>query len=363
MTATPSTDSRIANSSRSWQAVCDVDISNKSIILDFILSTWMQTDAPHGNETKNWKLQWKESGGSFADVGADTEISFSATTVLVNDNDLAGGTSATCQTFGTGEESEGNNAQALKINSGDWGEIQWALSFGSAVQYETTYEFQIVNTDDATSAVCSCSVTTEAAPGPWDGESHNWRIYEEDDLVALANENVKPTGVGQTEAFSINWCVNEIGGDTPKTNATLDVEYSDDESTWYTLGAQAATNKLFRWNDGVLTEHGGFINVLTCREDNDKLHESACSDYDDVANSDTELVICLEGYNPTYNTTYSFRLKIDGVYIDLSGSPGTYPQVQIETAPVAWTGTVDGVTDPTYIDGVLVANINNVDGV
>lgn len=166
MTATPSTDSRIANSSRSWQAACDVDITDWDKANDFILSTWMQTDAPHGNETKNWKLQWKEAGGSFADVGADTEICYTADTVLVNETLLVLGTSAQCQTFGTGEESEGDNAHALKINAGDWGEMQWALSFGSGAQYEVTYEFQIVNTDDATSAICSVSITTLAAPVP-----------------------------------------------------------------------------------------------------------------------------------------------------------------------------------------------------
>lgn len=187
MTATPTTDSRIANSSRSWQGACDVDISSWDKTNDFILSSWMETDAPHGNETKNWKLQWKESGGSFADVGADTEISYTADTVLVNDTDLTGGNSATCQTFGTGEESEGDNAQALKINAGDWGEIQWALSFGSGGQYEITYEFQIVNTDDTTFAICSCSITTAAAPAGWTGTVDGIINPAEVDGILIAN--------------------------------------------------------------------------------------------------------------------------------------------------------------------------------
>lgn len=32
-------------------------------------------------------------------------------------------------------------------------------------------------------------------------------------------------------------------------------------------------------------------------------------------------------------------------------------------APGGWTGTVDGVTNPSYIDGIAVANVSNVDGI
>lgn len=31
--------------------------------------------------------------------------------------------------------------------------------------------------------------------------------------------------------------------------------------------------------------------------------------------------------------------------------------------PTGWTGTIDGITNPSHIDGIAVANVNNVDGV
>lgn len=149
----------------------------------------------------------------------------------------------------------------------------------------------------------------------------------------MAAENTKPTDVGITEAFVIHWCIHETGGDSNGNNMTLDIEYSDDQSTWYTLGSQGATDKKFRWdNNPNLTEHEATTVKLSSGVA-EKVHEAACVDFDAIAGSHDEMSICLEGYNPAESTTYYFRAKIDGSYPPLEDPPNTYPQIETGLAP------------------------------
>jgi hypothetical protein len=157
----PQTDSRIADDTVSWQAACDGDIADWVKTNEFILSTWA-IGGDDGN--KSFKLQWKESGGSFVDVGADTEIKYGTGTSLVDGDDV--GTSAACLSSTVSEENEGDNAAQLDVmGSSDVGEIQWALGFGSGAQDGVTYEFQLVNISDTLQEICSCSITTFSIGG------------------------------------------------------------------------------------------------------------------------------------------------------------------------------------------------------
>lgn len=167
------TDSRIANASRSWEQNCDIDVTNWDKTNEFILASYALDDTPHAGTEAGFKMQWRRAAGSFADVEADTEIrwALAAETVLVDGTEPCGAL-AGCQTPHISHENEGDNACApSKVNPGLYLEIQWGLGFGSGAQYEQEYEFQLFNTSDLGTQVCSCSITTSAAPVGW---SHNF---------------------------------------------------------------------------------------------------------------------------------------------------------------------------------------------
>ena len=156
------TDSRIADANRSWQAACNGDITNWTKANEFIISTYALADSV--NPDSDFKLQWRRAGGSFADVGADTEVCWGTATVLVDDG--AVGSSAGCLTTVDADiESEGDNLAHLdNVANGDYCEIQWALGFGSGALDSQEYEIQLVSIDWSDSAVCQTSITTATGP-------------------------------------------------------------------------------------------------------------------------------------------------------------------------------------------------------
>lgn len=245
MTATPSTDSRIADSSRSWEAACDVDISNWDKANEFILSTWMTSSIGHGNETKNWKLQWKRTGGSFADVTATSEIAWGTNTALTNDTNIISGTSATCFTFGNGEESEGDNVQALRIDSGNNGEIQWALGFGAGALDSQEYEFQIVNTDDTTQATCSCSITTAAPPSTYKIEGFTKTVTGA--MLASADCYLVKNGFDNTYSFQLYTISSDPSGAYSFTGI------ADNDTGYQVISWKDGGTNVFDVTDHVLT--------------------------------------------------------------------------------------------------------------
>jgi len=164
MALTAQTISRIANASRTWQQDCNVDVTSWDKANEFIISTWALSDSV--NPDSACKLQWRQAGGTFADVAADTEICWGTGTVLVDDQLLVIGNSAGCSVdWDNGSvENEGNNLVTLtNIKSGDHGEVQWALGFGSGALDEQEYELQFVVIDwGPSTAVCQTSITTAA---------------------------------------------------------------------------------------------------------------------------------------------------------------------------------------------------------
>jgi hypothetical protein len=163
MACIPQTDSRIANATLSWQAICDTDVTGWDKANPFVLATWALSNAAHGNDSGTYKLQWRRQGGSFADVTGTSEIRWadSADTDLVDGNTVA--TTSGCQTSNNSEENEGDNqAGAFSVGYGTYAEIQWGLKFGSGALNNQEYEFQLVETQDTNQAVCSVSITTAA---------------------------------------------------------------------------------------------------------------------------------------------------------------------------------------------------------
>jgi hypothetical protein len=156
------TDSRLANASRSWEVACDIDIGSWNKANEFILAAFALDNTPHGGTQASFKMQWRRAGGTFADVGADTEICWGVGTILVDGTEPVGGFSG-CQTPYVSHENEGDNAcTPSKVNPGLYLEIQWALGFGSGALNTQEYELQLYNTSDDGTAICSVSITTAA---------------------------------------------------------------------------------------------------------------------------------------------------------------------------------------------------------
>jgi len=161
MALTCQTDSRIADASRSWQQACNVDVTGWDIANEFIVATYALADSV--NPDSDFKMQWRRAGGSFADVGADTEICWGTNTVLV-DGGAVGSAAGCLSPIDDDVENEGDNLAHLdNIANGDYCEIQWALGFGSGAIGSQEYELQLVSIDWSNSAVLQVSITTAAA--------------------------------------------------------------------------------------------------------------------------------------------------------------------------------------------------------
>ena len=157
------TDSRLADSSRSWLQACDVDHTG-FIRNEFILATFALDNTPHSGSAADFKLQWRRVGGTFADVAVDTEICWGTGTVLIDGTEPCG-TLSGCRSPDISHENEGDNlAEPSAVDAGLYLEIQWALGFGSGALGDQEYEFQLYNVTDDNTAVCSVSITTYDYP-------------------------------------------------------------------------------------------------------------------------------------------------------------------------------------------------------
>lgn len=174
MTHIPRTESRIANSTRVWQFECGISVTGWNKSNEFILSTFTSSNAAHGSSSGTYKLQWRREGGVFTDVTATSEICWGVNTSLVDENSIAspaGCIGGFTPDADDGHENEGNNSCILpKVDAGGFGEIQWALGFGSGALNEQKYEFQLVCITDSTSAICSVAITTAVGAAGWTGE-------------------------------------------------------------------------------------------------------------------------------------------------------------------------------------------------
>ena len=163
------TDSRIANGSRAWQAACNVDITDWDKSDSFILSTWAYSNSV--NPDDNCKLYWRRVGGTFAEVSATSEICWKSDTVLVNGSSSSSGESAGCLSpWDSCVENEGDNvAYMTNIENTYYGEIQWALGFGSGALDNQEYEVKhhLYQTWDS-EAICQTTITTAVAGGTID---------------------------------------------------------------------------------------------------------------------------------------------------------------------------------------------------
>lgn len=170
-------------------------------------------------------------------------------------------------------------------------------------------------------------------------KQHNWRWYEDDaaePTTPKVDENAFAS-CPDLEVFRLRVCIHETGGADGKLKS-VDVEYSDDESTWYALGSQGATDKTFRWYNGKAA-HGDILSsfLLSCTSFADEYYEQPdiCTEFDKTKH--TEIDVCIQNYNGSAGKTYYFRVKINGAEVPLDTS-AIHPQLKTKV------GVISGIT-------------------
>ncbi|MHA2136288.1 MAG: hypothetical protein ACW99J_20705 [Candidatus Thorarchaeota archaeon] len=108
------------------------------------------------------KLQWQEQGGTFADVGAASEISYydgAATAV----DQTASSFALTCTTHNNGDYSEDGTSSSQDMGIDESVE-HWFCIDTSNAQYGVTYEFQLYDTTSSrANGLLGGTFTTDAA--------------------------------------------------------------------------------------------------------------------------------------------------------------------------------------------------------
>lgn len=160
--------SRIANATRTWQAAADADVTGWDIANDFIVAMAVKANASKATPSMSLTIRWRNEtdnpAGAFTALAATGELTWVATTNLLNNDPVtsgeagAGGTG----TWENGVEREGANAITDTIAAGGLTEHQWAVDCGSAHQGDQ-YTFELYDATSATSiGTCLAQITTAA---------------------------------------------------------------------------------------------------------------------------------------------------------------------------------------------------------
>ncbi|MCK5216324.1 MAG: DUF2341 domain-containing protein [Methanosarcinales archaeon] len=224
--------SRILNATRVDQSgadntnVIDWVKTNNFIIAININSNGKDTEAAQ------YKLRWrnKTDSGTFADVGAATEINYNATTDLVNGNPIAiGGRKCDSQggdTWAAGEEVEGTSlSDSIDLADEYETEIHFALDCSGATD-EKEYEFELYDsTLGVTRGTCGATITMEA--GAVEGWLTGWSHRKE---ITITGQS----GAGTN--FQVDLDIGDsAGGDFHLegncTNFPQDIQVTDNDGT------------------------------------------------------------------------------------------------------------------------------------
>lgn len=162
--------SRIANATRTWQANEDTGVIDWDKANDFIIAAAVESGA-HSAAAGTLQLRWrnKTDSGSFAVLSGSGELTWSATTDLVNGNALtsgeAGCTPSASESWDTdnGIEREGANDVATDLANNEWVEHHWAIDCSGAHAGDE-YEFEIYDsTEGAAVGTCLATITMASA--------------------------------------------------------------------------------------------------------------------------------------------------------------------------------------------------------
>ena len=137
-----------------------------------ILAIQIDATTPWGPEV--YKVRWRASGGTFADLGAATEIAYESTSALTNGDAVSSGESECSNvpggsTWEDGLEAEGTGTFSAFTHTDEYyTELQIALNTANA-QYATTYELELYAvTSGAPLATLTVTLTSESAPVTFD---------------------------------------------------------------------------------------------------------------------------------------------------------------------------------------------------
>jgi len=200
--ATPTSNSRIANSSISWQAACNTDVTGWSKSSEFVVALWAQC-GDHGGCTSVFIVQWRNltDGGSWTTLASGTgELRQGTGTSLVNGNTVA--TSSGCNSSTDSEEVEGDNTtSSLTVTAKDqYVEVQCAFDPANALDSKE-YEFRLYdNTAGAGLTEGTASLTTEAGATTYYQDVGEYSLgptgtlKKKTSLPRMGNFSLGPTG-------------------------------------------------------------------------------------------------------------------------------------------------------------------------
>jgi len=197
--------SRILDASRAAQAADDTGVVDWALDAEFIVA--VQLDEQMGPWTAVYKLQWRQTGGTFADLGAASEISYGTGTVLEDGTAVVIGEKACTNTpsasWTDGWEVEGTGtASSLALSDEDYTELHFAIDPANA-DNEQAYEFRLWDvTNGAQTGICVATLTTEAAGGTEYPQSAAGSLTATGELTAVAQKALAGaiTATGELEA-------------------------------------------------------------------------------------------------------------------------------------------------------------------
>jgi len=178
--------SRILNATRVAQAADDTPVTDWSLSAPFIVV--MQLDETAGPWTATYKIRWRRTLGTFADLGATGEMKTTTATDLTNGNAVTIGEKACTNTpsgpWQDGEEVEGTGtADSITLQDEDYTEVHFAVDPADANDFQE-YEFEIYDvTNGAAIGTAEATLTTGAGAASYD-------LVPSDSYILLAADNV-----------------------------------------------------------------------------------------------------------------------------------------------------------------------------
>lgn len=159
------------------------------------------------------------------------------------------------------------------------------------------------------------------------------------------NQDEQLIDVENEDELRFRVCIHEERGQTA-SNLDINVEYSTDKENWESLGAQGATDKVWRWRDDpALAEHQAIDQArLSCTTENGLVHENTCVDSENVsANRHHEISIILEPYSAQQGATYYFRVIAENYRLPKDSEVSEYVNCQMYTPPAVGYQFSDGL--------------------
>ena len=364
MALTAQTNSRIANSSRAWQQACNVDVTGWTKTNEFILSTWAH--ATSVNPDSDCKLQWRRSGGTFADVTATTEVCWGTGTVLVNDAVLLESNTAGCFVdWDDGKENEGDNlCYLLNIKNGDYGEVQWALGFGSGALNSQEYEIQFVVIDWTSSAICQTSITTSAGGTEYNESGADTGEFSDSTTnlttqLGSSSDTVEFSDTSSTDATSVT-STSDTGNLSDSSSATAEgnasssdtIDFSDSSTVDAT--AEASASDTMEFSDTSTT----IITTSADSSDTVEFSDTAtttvivASSPSDTINFGDSSSSTVSGGGQEYNESGSDTVN----FSDSATYTVIYPSSASDTLEFSDSSTVNIIVQSSKIDSIIFSD-------